>query len=124
MEPTMPRAPKPIEIEADVKDVVKKLLSEFGWEWWMPASNAFGTSGASDFHAVKEGMFLAIETKVKNRKPTPLQKRFLEKVRKAEAFGLLVNEKRLDTLRAWLVAHRDGNFIALNNTTHALSADL
>jgi hypothetical protein len=113
-----------IEIEADVKKVVKEMLDEFGWTWWMPASNAFGVSGASDFHAIKDGMFLAIETKVKTNKPTALQKRFLEKVRSAAAFGFVVNEKRLSTLREWFEAHRDGMILALDDTTKALSADL
>lgn len=120
----MPYAPKNITVERDVKNVVKKLLTEFGWHWWMPASNAFGTSGASDFHAVKEGMFLAIETKVKGRKPTALQKRFLDEIRAAAAFGLLVDETRLTLLRDWLEAHRDGMILALNDTTQALSTDL
>ena len=92
------------ETEKDVKRVVKKLLDEFGWFWWMPAANGFGKAGVSDFCALKDGVFLGIETKFGSRKPTAQQNQFLVNVEAQSGFGFVVNEKMLGDLRDWLHA--------------------
>ena len=92
------------ETEKDVKRDVKKLLNEFGWYWWMPAANGYGKVGVSDFCALKDGVFIGIETKFGSRKPTAPQNLFLRSVEAQGGFGFVVNEKMLDDLRNWLEA--------------------
>jgi hypothetical protein len=96
--------PREMRLERDVKDAVKKMLTEHGWFWWMPPSNAFGRTGIADINAVKDGLFLAIETKLGTRKPTPMQLRFLKDVREHGGYGFVVNEERLGVLGSWLRA--------------------
>lgn len=84
--------------EAGVKREVKKLLDKHGWYYWMPPSNAYGRSGISDFHALKAGQFLAIETKFGSNTPTAQQAQFLENVALHDGWYLVVNEKNLDAL--------------------------
>jgi len=90
--------------EAHVKAAVKKLLTDAGWFYWMPPSNAYGRSGISDFHALKAGQFLAIETKFGSNKPTAQQAQFLENVALHDGWYLVVNEKNLDALAELLRA--------------------
>ena len=85
-----------------VKAPVKKLLTAHGYFWWMPPANGFGQTGISDIHAVKSGMFLAIETKYGKRDPTPMQKGFLDSVRAADHFGFVVRDTTLDAFAAFL----------------------
>lgn len=84
--------------EAHVKAAVKKLLTDAEWFWWMPPSNAYGRSGISDFHALKAGQFLAIETKFGSNTPTAMQVEFLKSVAVHDGWYLVVNEKNLDVL--------------------------
>ena len=90
--------------ESDVKRDVKKLLNTHRWFWWMPSNNGYGVSGVSDFCALRGGVFLAIETKFDKRKPTAMQKGFLQSVEAEHGFAFVVNEHRLEALRLWLEA--------------------
>ena len=90
--------------EADVKNKVKKALEKQKWFWWMPAANGFGKAGVSDFHALKNGVFLAIETKNGNNKPTPTQRAFLSTVNSQNAFGFVVTDKTTEVFEKWLDA--------------------
>lgn len=89
-------------IERDVKKAVNRLLDEHGWFRWMPPSNAYGRSGIADINAVKNGLFLAIETKVGKNLPTPQQRVFLQRVRDVGGYAFMVNETRISALAAWL----------------------
>ena len=91
-----------IHNEDGVKRAVKKLLVKYGWFFWMPPANAFGRSGISDFHALKQGKFMAIETKYGYNKPTPLQQQFLKDVMRNDGHVLVVNENNLDELEDFL----------------------
>lgn len=89
--------------EKDVKKEVRRLLEKHGYHWWMPPANGFGKVGVSDFHAIKPGpVFLAIETKFGDNKPTPHQKAFLETIMSCQAFGFVVSEKTLWALQTFL----------------------
>lgn len=90
--------------EADVKKAVKKLLDKHKWFWWMPPANGFGRTGISDFNAIRGGVFLAVETKFGNNKPTAMQLGFLNSVAAEDCFAFVVNENRVDSLQAWLEA--------------------
>jgi len=108
--------PRTFVTEKDVKAEVKKLLTKHGWFWWMPPGNGYGTGGVADFNAIKNGVFLAIETKFGSKKPTAKQSAFLESIHAEDGFGFVVNEKLVGDLDVWLtlfsraatnVAHKD-----------------
>lgn len=92
--------------ETDTKAEVKKLLDKHGWFWWSPPAQAYGKSGISDIHAVKAGMFMAIETKRGTKKPDPTvnQVAFLNSMRASDHFAFVVNDTRVPHLKAFLEA--------------------
>ena len=90
--------------EADVKAHVKKALTNHGWFWWMPANNGYGVSGTSDILALKDGVFVAIETKFGRNRPTPQQRKFLANVEKQSGFAFVVNDSNYVHLDIWLAA--------------------
>jgi hypothetical protein len=89
---------KPMRDEKGVKENVKRLLNHFGYFWWMPPANGFGKVGVSDFHAIKAGVFIAIETKFGSNKPTVHQRAFLESIQSMDGFGFVVNDKTVEHL--------------------------
>ncbi len=88
--------------EAHVKDDVKATLDQHGWFWFMPPANAYGGGGISDFIALKNGTFLAVETKFGSNKPTALQIGFLNSIRSADGLAFVVTNKNLEWLDAFL----------------------
>lgn len=87
--------------EADVKTQVKKLLKEHGWFHWMPGANGFGMQGVSDFLALKNGVFLALETKFGKGTLTVLQRCFLRQVKDHGGLAFVVSETNLLTFSAF-----------------------
>lgn len=85
-----------------VKAPVKKLLTKYGWFWWLPAANQFGVSGVADILAVKKGMFIAIETKFGRNDPTPIQLAFLNSIRAEDHFAFVVRETTILALGQFL----------------------
>lgn len=83
-------------VEGDVKREVKRRLERRGWFYFMPNAGAFGRSGTSDILALRQGRFLAIETKLKKAKGSPLQEEFMAKVRAHGGYDLVVNQAMLD----------------------------
>lgn len=92
--------------EADVKAAVKKLLTKHNYFWWMPPANGFGRTGISDFNALRDGVFIAVETKFGKNKPTPMQIGFLESVQSESGLSFVVNEQNIGAFETWL-AHFD-----------------
>ena len=88
----------------------------------MPPANGYGKAGISDIHAIKAGVFLAIETKFGDRQPTPMQVAFLNSIRSQDAFGFVVNEKTLGWLAVWLEAF-DRATIAQSKSEEVADAD-
>lgn len=114
--------------EKDVKAKVKKLLDKHQWFWWMPPANGFGQTGISDFNAVKDGVFMAIETKFGSNKPTALQRAFSESINAASCFAFVVNDKNLDALDSFLTDFEQskqdvGTKQAMNNEAGARLID-
>jgi Holliday junction resolvase len=81
-----------IHNEAGVKREVRKLLAKHGWFVWMPPANGYGKAGISDFHALRDGKFLAIETKYGGNTTTALQAKFLDNIGLAGGWAIVVNE--------------------------------
>lgn len=88
--------------EKDVKQRVREILKSADWFWWMPAANGMGTTGISDFCAVKNGVFMAIETKFGKNPPTALQRAFLESIESQKCFAFLVTEHNVEWLAAFV----------------------
>ena len=88
--------------EEHVKAKVKALLNAYGWFTWMPPANGYGTSGVHDHNALKNGVFLTVESKFGYNKPTPLQCAFGAQIIANAGFSFCVNERNIDWLAYWL----------------------
>jgi Holliday junction resolvase len=88
--------------EKDVRRKVQALLDKFGWFWWSIPATGYGQNGTSDMHALKNGVFMAIETKYGPRKPTPLQVGFLNSIRAEHSYAFVVSDRNLDWFGAFL----------------------
>lgn len=90
--------------ESAVKKRVNDLLTKHGWFWWSVPMNGFGQTGIADKAALRDGVFLAIECKFGANKPTPLQKGYLQSVLSHGGLSLVVSDRNIDKLEAWLAA--------------------
>jgi len=91
-------------LERDVKKAGTALLDKYGWYWWKPPANQFGSSGISDLHAVHYNAFMAVEFKHGKNRPTALQKAFLQTIAAAGHFAFVVNDETLIIFEAFLKA--------------------
>lgn len=88
--------------EAKVKAKLKKFLDSDPDKFWYycPVSVGYGKHGVPDFLiAVRSDgrtLFLAIETKANGNKPTPLQLREIDKLRRVGAVVWVVDEVSID----------------------------
>jgi Holliday junction resolvase len=85
--------------EKKVKDAVRKLLTEFGIYYFMPAANGFGRAGIPDIICCFGGRFIAIECKAGKGVTTALQDRELAAIRTAGGMAMVVNESNIDELK-------------------------
>ena len=85
--------------EAKVKKKVVALLKEAGAYYFFPVTGGFGRSGVPDIVACWRGMFVGIECKAGNNRPTLLQEKELAKIQDAGGATFVVNEESVDNLR-------------------------
>jgi len=85
--------------EAKVKKKVVALLKEAGAYYFFPVTGGFGRSGVPDIVACWRGMFVGIECKAGNNRPTLLQEKELAKIQDAGGAAFVVNEESVDNLR-------------------------
>ncbi len=85
--------------EKAVKVKVKAVLESEGVYYFMPPANGYGRSGVPDFVACVNGLFLAIETKANGNKPTALQIREIETIRRNSGVAVVVDETNWDMVR-------------------------
>ena len=85
--------------EKVVKDKVASILKDEGVYYFMPPANGFGRSGIPDIVACVNGLFLAIECKAGTNKPTALQVREIETIRRNNGVAVVVNEENWDMVR-------------------------
>lgn len=85
--------------EKKVKDKVKAVLESEGVYYFMPATHGYGRSGVPDIVACVNGLFLAIETKANGGKPTALQIREIETIRRNSGVAVVVDETNWDMVR-------------------------
>lgn len=90
--------------EKDVKARVKKALDVYNYFWFSPPANGYGKAGISDILAIKDGVFMAVETKFGSNKPTALQRAFLDSIRAEHGYGFVVHDKNIEWFEAFLAA--------------------
>jgi hypothetical protein len=85
--------------EGRVKAKVKRVLEDIGAYWSMPVTGGYGNSGVPDYLVCHNGRFYGIECKANGGKPTALQLKHLDDIRKAGGIALLIDETNVETLR-------------------------
>lgn len=85
--------------EGKVKDEVVRILKEEGVYYFFPATHGFGRSGVPDIVCCVNGKFLGIECKAGTNKPTALQVREIESIRRNGGYAIVVNETNWDMVR-------------------------
>lgn len=85
--------------EKAVKAKVKAVLESEGVYYFMPPANGYGRSGVPDIIACVNGFFFAIETKANGNKPTALQIREIETIRRNHGVAVVVDETNWDMVR-------------------------
>lgn len=88
--------------EAKVKAKVKKLLTEIGAYYAMPMGTGFFSSGVPDFLVCKGGLFYGIECKANGNKPTALQLKHLDDIKKAGGVALVIDESNVNQLKEFI----------------------
>lgn len=84
--------------EKKVKDKVVSVLKAEGVYYFFPATHGFGRSGVPDVVCCVNGFFLAIECKANGNKPTALQVREIEAIRRVNGVAVVVDETNWDML--------------------------
>jgi len=95
--------------EGKVKKRVKEILKEMGAYYAMPMGTGFSSSGTPDFLICKGGLFYGIECKANGGKPTALQLKHLDDIRKAGGIALVIDETNVETLRKELSNGKEAN---------------
>jgi Holliday junction resolvase len=88
--------------EAKVKKKVVDVIKKYGAYYFFPATGGYGRSGVPDIVCCYRGIFIAIECKAGNNKPTPLQEAEMQKIREAQGFVLVVNETNITDVEVLL----------------------
>jgi Holliday junction resolvase len=86
--------------ESKVKKQVKKILDDLGAYHFSPMMDGYGRSGVPDIIACYKGRFIAIECKSGDNKPTLLQLRNIEDIKRTEGYAIVVNESNIGALLA------------------------
>ena len=84
--------------EKKIKDKVKKILTELGAYFFMPATGGYGASGVPDIIVCWKGNFYGIECKANGNKPTALQMKHLTDIHVAGGISIVVDETNIDDL--------------------------
>lgn len=85
--------------EKVVKDKVVSVLKSEEVYYFFPATHGYGRSGVPDIIACVNGLFLAIECKANGNKPTALQIREIESIRRNNGVAVIVDETNWDMVR-------------------------
>lgn len=84
--------------EKKIKDKVTSVLKAEGVYHFFPATHGYGRSGVPDIVGCVNGRFLGIECKANGNKPTALQVRELESIRRSNGVAVVVDETNWDML--------------------------
>lgn len=92
--------------EGKVKAKVNRKLKELGVYKFSPIGGPYSTKGVPDIICCYRGLFIGIECKAGNGKPTELQQINLRQIEENGGLALLVNEHNVDTLIEYIRGHR------------------
>jgi len=85
--------------EAKVKKKVVDVIKKNSAYYFFPATGGYGRSGVPDVVCCYRAVFIAIECKAGNNKPTPLQEAEMAKISQAQGFVRVVNENNIDDVQ-------------------------
>lgn len=85
--------------EGKVKAKVVDVLKSEGVYYFFPATHGYGRSGIPDIVCCVNGLFLAIECKAGTNKPTALQVREIELIRRNGGYAVVANEENWEMIR-------------------------
>tara|TARA_R110000744_G_scaffold163014_2_gene279691 strand:- start:64 stop:348 length:285 start_codon:yes stop_codon:yes gene_type:complete len=88
--------------EKKVKTKVKSILDKVGAYHCMPTTGGYGASGVPDIIACYKGNFIGIECKANGNKPTALQNKHLNNIKKAQGYSMVIDETDIDALELFL----------------------
>ena len=88
--------------EKKVKDRAKRILDKIGAYHFSPATGYGGRRGVPDIIACYRGKFFGIECKAGKNTTTALQELELEKIKESGGRAIVINEERIELLRALL----------------------
>lgn len=83
-----------------VRKPIMDWLKKNGWKVWKNAASAFSEVGLPDVMAIRDGVFVCIETKLPGEKPTALQAKWLRDAAKQGA-QLAVSANSLSDLKVY-----------------------
>jgi hypothetical protein len=90
-------------------DAILKPYKASGRLWYFkPSASQFGRAGVPDYICnlqAGRSIFFTIEAKAGKGKPSDLQDAQMKAIEKSGGVCLVINEKNLDVLEAWLHAH-------------------
>ena len=79
-------------VKAMIKRRMEAAFGDYAYRF-MPVQNGMGAP-ALDFYYCVYGLFVAIEAKVKGKKPTPRQETTAEQITKAGGLALVVDDEQ------------------------------
>lgn len=88
--------------EGRVKNTLKKALDELGIYHFSPFQAGMGRAGIPDIIACYDGKFVAFECKAGKNKPTALQEREMDSIRKAKGLAFVINEENVGFIKELL----------------------
>ena len=86
--------------ESKVKKKVKKILDDLGAYHFSPMAPGYGRSGVPDIIACYKGKFIGIECKSGDNKPTLLQLRNIDDIKRNQGLAIVINEDNIESLLA------------------------
>lgn len=97
--------------EKKVKTKIASILDSEEVYYFFPATGGYGRSGVPDIVCCVDGKFLAIECKAGSNKPTALQVRELERIRRRGGVAVVANEENWDMVRGLIRTLKQGTII-------------
>lgn len=92
--------------EAKVKANLKRILDDMGIWHFSPFQAGMGRAGIPDIIACYNGLFVAFECKANGNKPTALQQREIDAIRKARGLAFVVDENNVQDIKELLLWRR------------------
>lgn len=90
--------------EVKVKKKVVAILKKLGAYYFYPVTGGYGSSGVPDIIGCYGGKFFGIECKAGKNKPTALQSKNIDHIRKCGGIAMVINEDNIDVVLPMLLS--------------------